>query len=240
MEREGRIKPGIYDPSLPVFTAWDLGYSDDTAIWFWQSAGNEIRLIDYYENNREGIKHYVEQCYGYEIIVDQYGDNGKILKWHKGAEIPAAAHRTAYKYGKHFVPHDAANKLLQAGGRSTVQQAHELGMTMFVVAATSQQNQIEAARTTLTMTWADPVRCKEGLRALRKYQFLFDEDRNKYLDKPDHDGFSHGCDAFEVIAQVWKSAIIAEEKKKPRFLEDLTANELFYSTSPQGTGYNRI
>jgi len=69
---------------------------------------------------------------------------------------------------------------------------------------------------------------------------LFDEDRNKYLDKPDHDGFSHGCDAFEVIAQVWKSAIITEEKKKPRFLEDLTANELFYPTSPQGTGYNRI
>ena len=59
METEGRIKRGIFDPSLPVFTAWDLGFSDDTAIWWFQVCGLEIRLIDYYENNREGIKHYI-------------------------------------------------------------------------------------------------------------------------------------------------------------------------------------
>ena len=240
MEKLGRLKEGIYDPSMPVYTAWDLGFSDDTAIWWWQSAGNEIRLIDYYENNREGIKHYCEQLIGHEIIVDEYGDNGKVIRWHKGDEIPSAAHRKTWNYGKHFVPHDAANKLLQAGGRSTVQQAHEFGVMMHVVGATSQQNQIEALRRTLEYTWADPVRCRDGIRALRKYQFLYDDDRNKYLDKPDHDGYSHGADAAEIIAQVWKSAIITEEKKKPRFLEDLTANELFYPTSPQGTGYNRI
>lgn len=239
MERQGRIKEGIYDPSLPVFTAWDLGYSDDTSIWWWQSIGNEIRLIDFYENNREGIKHYIEQLIGYEIIVDQYGDNGRILKWHKGPEIPEAIHRAKYTYGKHFVPHDAASKLLQAGGRSTVQQAHELGVMMYVVAATSQQNQIDAMRTTLTFTWADPVRCKDGLRALRKYHFKYDEDRAKWSDKPEHDGYSHAVDAAEIIAQVWKSAIIAEEKKKPRFFEDATINELFYPET-SGPRYERI
>ena len=77
MEREGRIKEGIYDPTIPVHTAWDLGYSDDTAIWFWQQAGNEVRLIDYHEHNREGLKHYAEQLIGHEIIIDLYGDSGK-------------------------------------------------------------------------------------------------------------------------------------------------------------------
>jgi len=240
MENAGRVKESIYDPSLPVNTAWDLGYSDDTAIWFWQSAGNEIRLIDYYENNREGLKHYCEQMLGYEIIVDQYGDSGKVLKWHKGSPIAGLEHRASYKYGNHFVPHDAANKLLQAGGRSAIDQMHELGFSTRLVAATSQQNQIDAARVSLDKTWIDPKMCKDGFRALRKYQFLYDDQRARYLDKPDHDSYSHSCDAYEIIAQVWKSAIISDEKKKPRFFEDLTAKEVFFPINPQSRGNDRI
>ena len=240
MQNAGRMIEGIYDPSLPVYTAWDLGYSDDTAIWWFQIVGLEVRLIDYYENNREDIKHYIEQLFGREIVVEQYGNHGKVVKWKHGGTIPGAEHRQKYKYAKHFVPHDAANKLLQAGGRSIIQQGHEFGVLMHVVAASSQQNQIQAARTTLDKCWADPVRCKDGLRALRKYAFVYDEDRAKWSDKPDHNGYSHGADAFEIIAQVWKSDIMAEEKKKPRFLEDMTVNELFYPKNSGSKGYDRI
>lgn len=238
-ERQGRYRTGLYDPSLPVHTAWDLGFSDDTAIWFFQIAKNEVRLIDYYENNREGIKHYCEQLYGNEIIVLEYGDNGKVLKWEFGPVIESAAHRTKYKYASHNAPHDAANKLLQAGGRSIVHQAFELGIKFFVVPATSQQNQIEAARTTITFSYFDTERCKDGIRALRKYQFLYDEERGKYLDKPDHDAYSHGCDAYEIIAQVWKSVTMPVEKV-PRFFEDQTANELFWPENTGQQGNDRI
>lgn len=240
MERDGRIKEGIYDASLPVHTAWDLGFSDDTAIWFWQSAGNEIRLIDYYENNREGLRHYAEQLLGHEIDVLAYGDNGKVLRWQAGRDIDAIAHRKQYKYGNHFVPHDAANKLLQAGGRSAIDQLFELGIKTKLVAATLQQNQIDAARVSLEKTWVDPVMCKDGLRALRKYQFLFDEQRNKYLDKPDHDAYSHSCDAYEIIGQVWKSNVISAEVKKPRFFQDLTAKEVFSLENTVKMGNDRI
>lgn len=228
MESDGRIKEGIYDPTIQVHTSWDLGYSDDTAIWFWQQAGNEVRLIDYHEHNREGLKHYAEQLIGHEIIIDLYGDSGKIIKWHKGKAIEGIEHRVEYNYGNHFVPHDAANKLLQAGGRSAVDQLFEFGIKTRVVAATSQQNQIDSARVTLQKTWVDPVKCKDGLRALRKYQFLFDEQRNRYLDKPDHDAYSHANDSFEIIGQVWKSSVVSKEAEKPRFLEDLTAKEVFF------------
>lgn len=240
-ESEGRVVASVYDPSLPVFTAWDLGFSDDTAIWWWQVYRNEVRFIDYYENNRESLKHYAEQVYGREIIVDQYGENGKIEKWHFGADIEGISHRKEYKYADHFVPHDAVNKLLAAGGRSIVHQLHELGVKTRVVAATSQQNQIEAMRSTLDLSWFDKDRCKDGIRSLRKYQFLFDEDRNKYLDKPDHDAFSHGCDAAEIVAQVWKSAILSEAKPPPKFFEQQTINELFYgNTGDNSLGYERI
>jgi len=239
MEREGRLVEGLYDPTLPVHTSWDLGYSDDTPIWFWQQVRNEIRLIDYYESNRQGIKHYAEQVYGHEIIVDQYGDNGKVLKWHKGAVINEA--RTQYKYGMHFVPHDAVNKLLQAGGRSAIDQLFEFGIKATNVNSTSQQTQIDGARHTLERTWADPKACKEGLRSLRKYQFKFLENKGSYSHEPDHDfgGYSHACDAYEIIAQVWKTPKSAEDRPKPRFLEDMTAEEVFWPTNKPDV-YKRI
>ena len=43
---------------LLVDTAWDLGVGDSTAIWFSQSVGREVRLIDYYEASGEGLPHY--------------------------------------------------------------------------------------------------------------------------------------------------------------------------------------
>jgi len=39
------------EPSLPVWTAWDLGMADATAIWFAQVVGREIRIVDYYESS---------------------------------------------------------------------------------------------------------------------------------------------------------------------------------------------
>lgn len=177
----GRIHNLPYDSALPVHTAWDLGYDDSTAIWFWQIAHNEVRLIDYYEASGEDIEHY---C--------------RLIK------------SKPYKYGNHYAPHDAANKLLAAGGRSIVQQAHGFGVTMQVVAATSQQNSIEAARKTLQVSWFDAEKCKEGIKALQQYQFEYDEDKKTFRSKPRHDWASHGSDAYEIIGQVW------QEIKRPR------------------------
>lgn len=205
-EKAGRVKDDIYDPALPVHTAWDLGYDDATAIWFWQVAHNEIRLIDYYECNGQDIEHYCDE-----------------LK------------KRPYKYGKHFVPHDAANKLLAAGGRSIVQQAFGFGVKMYVVPATSQQNGIEAARKTIEVSWFDPIKCKEGMEGLKQYQFEFDEEKKIFRSKPRHDWASHGADAYEIIGQVWRNPKILEEVQKPRFLNEITANEVFW---PQNTGTN--
>ena len=233
--KEGRIRKGLYDPSLPVHTSFDLGYSDDTAIWFWQIQGNEIRCIDYYESCREGIQHYAEQLYGRKIINIKYGKDAVVESFDLGEEIEGQEHRVKYTYGVHYGPHDAANKLLQAGGRSIVQQLHEFGIRMVVVASTSQQNQIEGARVTIDRTWFDEDKCKEGIRSLRKYQFILNEQKGSYSKEPDHDlgGFSHGCDAYEIIAQVWKSAKVAEPNVKPKFFEQQTANEIFWGDAPK-------
>lgn len=205
-DSEGRIKPHLKMADGIVHTAWDLGYDDSTAIWWFQVLRGEIRILDYYENSGQDIPHYCE------VIHRRARDCG-------------------YQYGKHYVPHDAANQLLAAGGRSIVQQAYSLGVKMFVVSATSQQNGIEALRKTLERCWFDGTRCEQGLEALRQYQFEFDPDKKVFRSKPRHDWSSHGADAAEIIGQVWREQMASVEPPKPRFLEDMTANELFFPKS---------
>lgn len=227
---DGRIKPSLYDPELVVNTAWDLGRKDSTAIWWWQKAGTEIRLVDYYENSlKDNIDHYIEQIYGHRIIVRGINPvNGMITSWVRGDHLPEAGHRSSWKYGKHYVPHDAAHKLLAAGGRSIVQQAHALGVKMWVVAATSQQNGIEAARRTIDNSWFDEIRCAYGIKCLMQYHFPYDEDKQRFLDVPRHDWSSDCADAYEIIGQVWRNEVKEKEPEKPKFLAEATANELFW------------
>ena len=66
-----------YDAALCVDKALDLGVYDSTAIIFFQQLANQILIIDYYENNREGLPHYVQ------LVKDK-----------------------EYVYGDHYAPHD--------------------------------------------------------------------------------------------------------------------------------------
>ena len=45
---------------VPVDNAWDIGIGDETTIWFVQRLGNRNRLVGYYANSGEGLKHYVD------------------------------------------------------------------------------------------------------------------------------------------------------------------------------------
>ena len=47
LENAGRRTTLPYDSALDVFTVWDLGINDSTAIRFWQRIWKEIRVIDY-------------------------------------------------------------------------------------------------------------------------------------------------------------------------------------------------
>jgi len=55
-----RITSVPYDPSILVQTAWDIGYGDSTAIWFWQLSFGNLRVIDYYEAAGERLPFYLQ------------------------------------------------------------------------------------------------------------------------------------------------------------------------------------
>jgi hypothetical protein len=85
LEGEGRVRPLEIDKSIPVDTAWDLGRTDSTAIWFVQMVGHEYRLVDYYESSGVAMHHY----------CDVLAEKRLQYKW---------------KYGSHYFPHDIKQK----------------------------------------------------------------------------------------------------------------------------------
>jgi hypothetical protein len=236
-QADGRINNDIeHDPDYPVYTSWDLGFDDATAIWFYQQGTNELLFIDYHEDHGHDIQHYCEVLYGRKIIVDYVNPETKeVEKWHFGDWLPEHEHRKHYTYHDfHFVPHDAANKLQAAGGRSIVEQAKKFGIRMSVIPSTSEGNEIEAGRTTLPKCWFKETECEMGLDALRNWHFPYNEDYRAYHVKARHDWSSHGSKAFGVAARVWRPKVITTKEMKGR----AQRNEFFrkrreYNLDPQ-------
>ncbi len=165
-----RIKTVSYDHRLPVYTFWDLGISDAMAIWFAQFWRNEIRCIDYYENEGEGLRHYI-----------------KVLK------------NKPYIYDEHFAPHDIEVRELSTGV-SRKEAAAELGIDFTTVKKSSFSDGIEAVRSILPITYFDSERCADGVSALSHYKKSFNDRTQAYSLKPVHDWSSHGADAFRYLA----------------------------------------
>jgi len=92
---EGRICEVPFDPNLPVFTAWDLGRTDSTCIWWYQMVMGEIHVIESYGQNGGGVAKYASQIIGREVTIDIVQDN-VVVKI--GEVMPEIAHRVKYRY----------------------------------------------------------------------------------------------------------------------------------------------
>lgn len=188
LEEAGRIGVVEYDPTLPVYTAWDLGYHDDTAIWFYQVTQSEIHVIDFYSGSGLSIPDYAE-----------------------------AVNNKGYRYAKHWLPHDARAKTLASGGKSIIEQLIPLlggAGKLAIVPSLSVQDGIQAARVMLPRVWFDRKNCYDAVELLKQYQREWDEDKKTFRDKPRHDFTSHAADGFRMLAVSWRE-IKPKEPEKP-------------------------
>lgn len=170
-EAEGRMTTHVLDPGLEVHTAWDLGMSDHTVIWFFQQAGFEIRVVDVYANNGFGLDHYAK-------VMQERG----------------------YRYGRHHLPHDVAVRELSAGGRSRIETLSGLGIQPDVGLQRPKEDSINAVRRILPRCWFDREKCEEGIKGLRQYRRHWDEQRKVFVERPFRDWTTHFADAFAELA----------------------------------------
>ena len=168
---ENRITTVPYDPSVGVVTAWDLGIGDSTSIWFAQYVGQEIRVIDYYENSGVGLDHYAKELSSKN-----------------------------YHYMDHILPHDVQVKELGTG-KSRLEILHNLGIQDVTIAPKlGIEDGIQSARSMLNRCWFDEEKCNRGIEALRQYRREFDEKNKTWRGRPLHDWTSHGADAWRYLA----------------------------------------
>lgn len=169
-EHEGRLCRVPYNPGSAVITAWDLGFSDSTAIWFAQVIGQEVHVIDYYASSGVGLDHYAR------VLKDR-----------------------GYVYGEHLYPHDVAVSELGTG-TTRIETLRKLGLPGRILKATRVDDGINAVRMLLPRCWFDRKKCESGLDALRMYQRDWDDKAQDFRSSPRHDWTSHGADAFRYLA----------------------------------------
>lgn len=182
---EGRITRVPYDPSTEVFTAWDLGFGDATAIWFLQFVGRELRWLDYYENSGEQLDHYV-----------------KIVK------------SKQYNYSTHYLPHDGGHGNIRGDSVSKQLFDMGLQNTV-LTRETDINPGIELLRQTIAYSVFDADKCKEGIRCLENYAYEWDDERKVFKSKPSHNWTSHGSDSARYAAIAASIAKAGLTTKKP-------------------------
>jgi len=187
-EDEGRITTVRYEEGIGVETWWDLGVSDSTAIWFTQTIGREVRVIDYLEASGEGLPFYAK-----------------------------ALQSKPYIYSSHNAPHDIQVREL-GSGRSRVETAFSLGIAFKTVPNISLEDGIEASRTFLNRCWFDKTRCERGLDALASYHKDYDDKLKTFRSHPKHDWSSHAADAFRYLAVGHRQAKIKQDGPKIEFV----------------------
>lgn len=177
-----------HTPGHMVFTGWDLGYDDDTTTWFYQVINGDINIIDYEEDRFKDVEFFAT------MLLNKHRIDG-------------------YRFGTHWLPHDARPRTLAAGGKSILQQFmefnkdHQNELGRFAIAPKLDvQEGIQAARATIPLCRFDTERTTIGVDHLKAYRREYDEEKNMFSSLPLHNGDSHAADGFRTLAVTWRQA----------------------------------
>ena len=182
---DNRVRQVPYDPLLSVHLVWDLGWNDAMTIIMVQRGPQDIRILDYIE------------------------DSNRTLDWYV-AKLAARP----YRWGTDFIPHDGRTRNFQTG-KSTEELLRSMGRTPQVLAQTSVEEGIKAARMAFPRCYFDSKKTQRLLECLKRYR----RDIHTKTGEPTaplHDEYSHGADAFRYLGQaVERMAIRSTEYNEP-------------------------
>lgn len=167
---EGRITSVPHDRKLPVYTWWDLGIGDATAIIFVQKTEFQWRIIDAYQASGEALHHYAR-------VLQERG----------------------YNYATHYAPHDIEVREL-GSGTSRKEIAASIGLNFEVAPKLPVEDGINAVRMAFNKLWFDETKCATLLDALSLYRKEWDDAKGDFRMKPTHDWTSHYSDAVRYMA----------------------------------------
>lgn len=186
---DGRIGQVPFDSRKPVGICMDIGRTDLTSIWFYQTEASAIRLIDYWAAS--GM------------------DSASVIRMLRN-EKP-------YDYARITLPHDAREKRFQTARYDSVEREFQAAFRCPVVVAERLpvQLKINAVRRMFPRFYFDEIKCgreirvgvPSGLDSIGNYHWRYSEEEEKTSDQPVHDQFSHGADALAAGMVAWQEGL---------------------------------
>jgi phage terminase large subunit len=187
---EGRIGLYPHDPSLTVYTVWDVGVSDHTAIGFWQVRGPAAYCIDYHADHGHGVAHYAQ------VLEDRRRD--------KGYRYPRSALGRARCIG----PHDAGQRS-KNDGRTYAEVARDVDLDFAILPPARFEPGVEQTRLFLPRCYFHEPETKRLVEALESYAKKWNEALKVWSDEPLHNWASHPADMVRYTAAAQERGLLA-------------------------------
>lgn len=168
-ERITRVR---VDPKLAVHAVFDLGWADQTAIILAQRTLSEMRVVGYFEGNRQTLSDYNQQLRAWGI-------------------------ENQVNWGTCFLPHDGAHRDFKTG-QSAQEIMESFGWKVTITPMLSVDEGIRAARSLFGLCVFDKDATSVLLECLKRYRYA--EKADGSFGNPVHDQYSHGADAFRYLA----------------------------------------
>ena len=187
---ERRIGAVPYDDRYPVSCFWDIGWADNTSIWFLQTFNHEFRVIGCYQSQFQKTPHYVK------VLQDK-----------------------GYRYDRICLPHDSENEHANAD-RTWIQIVRSSFPNANVYSGKRQaiEMRLEATKNMFDLLKID-TGCKDGLSALAHYHYATDPATGKTTREPFHGPESNYADAFGYMClEMQEPQKKRELKKKPIYV----------------------
>lgn len=183
-----RICDFEHDRTAPLYTFWDIGFSDFTALWLLQFTGRDICALAYRCNCQQASSYYV----------------GVVREWERIYDIGIALH---------YLPHDADNKE-KGEGKSYRDYLRDAGLanTRVVVRTPDEWLGIHHLRSLLPRFYFHKTNCgKEwqhdgrtmpsGIGCLEGFHTKEDASTGIIRETPVHDENSHGAAALRTFSE---------------------------------------
>lgn len=141
MDRQGRLRMMAQDPLLQNYAVFDLGFNDAATMGLVQRTRDDIRVIDFIENNRVALS-----WFDAELRARSYDPSNTIIVF----------------------PHDGRNKSMQTA-LSPQEIMQMYGWVVEICDNIGVENGIRLTREKMAMMYIDPVRCEVLLEHMKRY-----------------------------------------------------------------------
>lgn len=185
LRKKDQLTDVPYDPMYPVSSFWDIGGSDQTAIWLIQAKPGGYAVINYTEAVGEPFNYFI--------------------RWMQDLN---------YVWNTHYLPHDS-KQTRQQGMRVTTAEEMIMELApnwnFYVVPKTPDKMiPIQQARNILPTCTFDVTNCKVGIRHLEAYRKEYDSRLGRWKSTPRHGPESNAADAFLQFCQAVTSGAFGE------------------------------